>query len=418
MSTLEPVAIGMAGLGGYARFICDLLREQSARPDAPIRLKAVCEPDLTTHAGIAAELRDAGISVYSRWDDLLVEPLQAVWLPLPTPLHRPFTEQSLAAGKAVICEKPAAGSVQDVDAMIAARDRSGLPAVIGFQDIYEPPTLALKRLLLDGEIGAIRSATIMAHWPRDSRYYGRSAWAGRQKLDDAWVMDSPASNAIAHYLNLALFFLGTDENLSANVVDIEAELYRANPIENYDTCGMRIGTSTGASLVALLTHACRRNSRPEIVLHGERGTVTYVTGQGIEISNDAGTRTLPLIDSNRVSMVERFANLVRGIADERLVSTLEVARTHQVVVNGASEATPVMDILADLVDILPQEDGLLRAIPGIEELFTHCAQAQCLPHESGLAAWTAPAGKLDLRGYDCFRGPAPLPNPSPPTSGS
>ncbi len=35
-------------------------------------------------------------------------------------------------------EKPAAGTVQEVDALIAARDRAALPVLVGFQDIFDP----------------------------------------------------------------------------------------------------------------------------------------------------------------------------------------------------------------------------------------------------------------------------------------
>lgn len=406
MTNIEPVIMGMAGLGGYARHICDLLREQSAAPEPPVRLTAVCEPNLEAHADLAADLRRAGIAVCSRWEDLLALPVEAVWLPLPTPLHRPFTQQSLAAGKAVMCEKPAAGSVQDLDAMREARDSAALPAVIGFQDIYEPTTLALKRAILADEIGEVRSASLTACWPRDSRYYARSSWAGRQKQDGAWVMDSPASNALAHYVNLALFLLGRAEGESSLPVDIEAELYRANPIENYDTCGLRIGTDSGASLLVLLTHACRESGSPRIVFHGERGTIAYVSNQQAEIHTEAGTRRIGLAHSSRTPMVQRFANLVRGVPDERPVATLEVARAHLIAVNGASEAVPVRTVPEEYVDVLPQAEGELRTIAGIEALFAQCAERGCLPHESGLAPWTSPAGRRDLLGYSHFAGPA------------
>ncbi len=201
-----PVPIGLTGLGGYAGNICRLLTAQ----DSPFRLAAVCEPDLAAHADLVDELRGRGVSVSASWEQLLAQPIEAVWLPLPIPLHRPYTEQALAAGKAVMCEKPAAGCVQDLDAMRQAQDRAGLPVALGFQDIYEPSTHALKLALLAGEIGTVRSATLTACWPRDSRYYARSAWAGRQKQDGVWVMDSPASNALAHFVNLALFLMGEE----------------------------------------------------------------------------------------------------------------------------------------------------------------------------------------------------------------
>ena len=211
--------------------------------------------------------------MFARWEDLLAHPAEAVWLPLPIPLHRPYTEQALAAGKAVLCEKPAAGCVQDLDVMQDAQRLAGLPVAVGFQDIYEPTTLALKRALLDGRIGTVESVTLTACWPRDSRYYARSAWAGRRRQDGAWVMDSPASNALAHYLNLALFLLGDSLTDSATPVRVEAELYRANPIETYDTSGLRLVTPSGVPLLALLTHACRETRPPRITVQGTHGVI-------------------------------------------------------------------------------------------------------------------------------------------------
>src|SRR5205823_2302430 len=109
--------------------------------------------------------------------------------PVPIHLHRRFTELALAAGKVVLCEKPAAGTVQDVDAMIAARDRSGLPVAIAYQHMYDPGILELKRRLLASDLGKIRSATVMGCWPRDSVYFSRNGWAGRLQFEGEWVLD-------------------------------------------------------------------------------------------------------------------------------------------------------------------------------------------------------------------------------------
>ena len=58
----------------------------------------------------------------------------------------------VAAGKAVLCEKPLAGSLQDVDAMIRARDIAGKPVAVAYQHTYDPLIVKLKRQLLDGAI--------------------------------------------------------------------------------------------------------------------------------------------------------------------------------------------------------------------------------------------------------------------------
>jgi len=403
-----PVLISTAGLGGYAGHICRLLLEHSRAGDGQepvVRLTAVCEPDLDAHRALVAELRAANVSVFTRWEDLLAQPAEAVWLPLPISLHRPYTEQALAAGRAVLCEKPAAGCVQDSDAMQEAQSRAGLPVAVGFQDIYEPTTLALKRALLAGRIGAVESVALTACWPRDSRYYARSAWRRRQ--NGAWVMDSPASNALAHYLSLALFLLGDSLTDSATPTHVEAELYRANPIETYDTCGLRLVTPSGVPLLALLTHACRETRPPRLVLQGTRGVIVYEAGAQAEIRISSETQTLSLRENSRTHMLRRFAHLVRDVPDEQPVATLAVARAHLIAVNGASEAAPVRDIPPPFLQTLPSaEGGRLTAISGVEDLFQACAERQRLPHEMGLAGWAAPGGARDLRGYAFFSGPA------------
>jgi len=107
-------------------------------------------------------------------------------------LHDPPVK--LAAGKAVMCEKPPAGSVDDLDAMIAARNREKLPCAVAYQDIDHPATFLLKQRILAGSIGKLRSPSVMACWPRDDKYYGRNTWAGRIRCGAIGVMDSPAIN--------------------------------------------------------------------------------------------------------------------------------------------------------------------------------------------------------------------------------
>jgi len=107
-------------------------------------------------------------------------------------LHDPPVK--LAAGKAVMCEKPPAGSVDDLDAMIAARNPEKLPCAVAYQDIDHPATFLLKQRILAGSIGKLRSPSVMACWPRDDKYYGRNTWAGRIRCGAIGVMDSPAIN--------------------------------------------------------------------------------------------------------------------------------------------------------------------------------------------------------------------------------
>jgi predicted dehydrogenase len=419
---MKPVVFGSVGLGGYAWSVCNTLIGESERAaavgdgDGDVRMHAVCEPEPARHAERVAEVQRRGIKVLQRYDDLLAEPaVEAVWLPLPIHLHRSFTERALRAGKAVICEKPAAGCVDDVDAMIAAQRESGLPVAIGYQDIYHPATLALKRWILDGRIGRPIGATLHACWPRGDEYYNRNAWAGALRREGAWVLDSPANNAQAHYLNLALFLLGNSEADAAEPVSVEAELYRARPIENFDTVSMRIRLMPDERpLVVLLTHACARTVHPRITIRGTSGTLDIRLFDRAEVRSSAGDviETIPLRNDNGgVQVARSFARWMRGEAIDGAIATLAVSRPHAVVVSGASEASPVHDVPAEFVDHAAAADGhengpAVNAIRGIEEIFERCAADNRLLSESPMAPpWAKGAGRKDLRGYRHFAGP-------------
>lgn len=408
MNGNQPLKIGVVGIGGYGGSIIHLLTQESAGGPEHFDLVAVCSNDFPKHPKSVDQLTQAGVKLVEDYDEFLKLEMDAVWLPLPIPLHRPFTEKALAAGKVVMCEKPAAGSVDDVDGMIAAREKYKLPVAIGFQDVYDPTTLPLKREILAGDLGKIKHATVMACWPRDSQYYGRADWAGAFKIGQSWVMDSPVNNALSHYVNLPLFLLGQDEASSAKVLSIESELYRVNPIENYDTASVRINLEGDKSLLVLFTHACEETINPCVWIQGENGSVVR-TSESIEITTPKGKRTVTRDTARlRASMVERLANLIRNVPDtERGLATLEVARTQVLVVNAASEASAVHQLPDEQFNILQREnDTTLRVIPGISELFTTCAKNNQMLHESGLANWTKPAGKKEgLLDYRHFAGP-------------
>lgn len=401
-----PIVFGTTGLGGFAAHACEVLGELSDVADPAVRLHAVCEPDHVRHAEAIADLRRRGVRVLQDFDDLLAEPVEAVWLPLPIHLHRPFTERALAAGKAVLCEKPAAGCIQDVDAMIAAQRRSGLPVAVGYQHLPDPATLSLKRRLLAGDIGTVRRVTVTACWPRGDAYYGRNDWAGRLKHEGAWVLDSPANNALAHQLNLVMFLLGPEVLRAATPTAVEAELYRACPIESFNTITARVTSGAGPMACFFLTHACRQRIGPIIAIEGSRGRVEgddqrwrlRIRGRDVE--------TIERVTDGRRSALLLGAAL-HGIRDEHsTMCTLEIARAQSLIVSAANECAAIHDVPRSFFDELRTSEDCIRAISGIESIFEQCADRSELLHESGLAPWSRPASKLDVTEYRHFAGPA------------
>jgi len=322
-------------------------------------------------------------------------------------LHRGFTEAALAAGKAVLCEKPAAGSIDDVDAMIAARDAARLPVGIGFQDVYQPGVHELKRRILRGDFGVVLSASVLGCWPRGDRYYRRNTWAGKIRRNGRWVLDSPANNALSHYIHLALFQLGSTQHSSAVPVEVEAELYRANRIENYDTCSLRLTFDGGSHALIGLTHACANNMEPEVLIRTERARIRYTPARRIEIRTEAVTESIQLLRNPHSAMFETMHTWIRDGVDSAPGGTMEMARAHTVAINAASQAAPIVEIPAEFIEPTVDERGApLTTVRGLVEALHASIREGRMLHESGLVSWTLQAREVDARGYAHFEGPA------------
>jgi predicted dehydrogenase len=406
-AAIVPVSFGVAGIGGYGGLACDVISNHRD-PLTPVSLIATSEFDRAAHGVRAAELEGRGVPVYTAFADLLRDPVDAVWLPVPIDLHRAFTEEAARAGKAVFCEKPAAGSIEDVDAMIRARDTFGVPIVVGFQDVYTDEAAAMKRAIAGGAIGRVTGATLVGCWPRDAAYYRRNAWAGRIAREGRWLLDSPAQNALAHWLHLGLFLMGSAPRASATPACVESELYRAGPAEYFDTCSLRVTMADGAALLVYLTHACGRMRGPVLAIEGTAGRLTLdLVAHTAVLSNGAGAASLPLPGRHHEQMMREFVRLLRGEPDAN-VGTLEMARAHTVVTNAAAQASPVRPIPRRFVEIHEgREPGHAQAkLPQIDEVFFEAAERGLMLHEMGSVPWAARAGRLDVRDYRHFAGPA------------
>jgi predicted dehydrogenase len=116
---------------------------------------------------VAAAGRDAGRAArfaeehriarsYGSFDALLSDPeVDVVYVALPNHLHAEWTVAALDAGKHVLCEKPLALSVAEVDAIIAASERSGRVAAEAFMYLHHPQTLRVVELATSGALGRL-----------------------------------------------------------------------------------------------------------------------------------------------------------------------------------------------------------------------------------------------------------------------
>ncbi len=57
--------------------------------------------------------------------------------------------------------------------------------------------------------------------------------------------------------------------------NVEAELYRANAIENFETCTIRLTTRGDVPCLIALTHASNHNIDPEVDIRTEQAKLIY-----------------------------------------------------------------------------------------------------------------------------------------------
>jgi predicted dehydrogenase len=74
--------------------------------------------------------------------------------------HHDSVLAALAAGKHVLCEKPLALDVAQAEAMLAASERAGTTAALVFEFRYVPAVIALKELIDNGHLGALRELEV------------------------------------------------------------------------------------------------------------------------------------------------------------------------------------------------------------------------------------------------------------------
>ncbi len=94
--------------------------------------------------------------VHSSYDALLADPdVDAVYIPLPNSLHAEWTIRACRAGKHVLCEKPLALSMAEVDAVAAAAADTGRVVTEAFMYRHHPQTRRIAQLVREGAVGSI-----------------------------------------------------------------------------------------------------------------------------------------------------------------------------------------------------------------------------------------------------------------------
>ena len=118
-------------------------------------LLAVCSRSQETAEAYAKEHKIP--RAYGSYESMLADPeIDVVYNPLPNHLHAEWTIKAMAAGKHVLCEKPLALSVEEVDAIAAAAKQYGRVVAEAFMYRHHPQTLKVQELVQSGALGTVK----------------------------------------------------------------------------------------------------------------------------------------------------------------------------------------------------------------------------------------------------------------------
>jgi predicted dehydrogenase len=218
------------------------IAEGYRRHPGKFRVLALCDVDERRLAKLADEF---GVRRITRsFDEILrMDDVEIVDICTPPALHFPQILAALAAGKQVVCEKPLAGSVAEVDRVIAAEARSAGRVMPVFQYRFGNGVQKAKRIIDAGIAGRPYLATVETAWGRTPEYY-ETPWRGRLETELGGVL---LTHAI-HSHDLLTYLLGPVTTVFAH------RATRVNPVEVEDCAVASLVMQSGAlvSLAATL----------------------------------------------------------------------------------------------------------------------------------------------------------------------
>src|SRR5215472_10974258 len=206
------------------------------------RVEALCDVDAARLAAVAEEF---SIPRRTRsFDEVLrMDNVDIVDICTPVALHFGQILAALAAGKEIVCEKPLAASLAEVDRVIAAEKEAVGRVMPIFQYRFGNGVQKARRIIELGIAGKPYLATVETAWKRTKNYY-ETPWRGRRATERGGVL---LMHAI-HNHDLMMWLMGP----VASVFACTATL--VNPIEVEDCAVASLVMENGAlaSLAATL----------------------------------------------------------------------------------------------------------------------------------------------------------------------
>jgi len=309
------------GILGCARIVRRAIIA-AARKSSAVEIVALAGRTGSTAAAWAEEF---GIAKhYDSYEALIADPdVDAVYLPLPNELHRPWTLAAAAAGKHVLCEKPLALDAADALPMIDACRRAGVVLMEAFMWRHHPRVVQARRMLAEGKLGELRLVKMDFSFEIDRSDWRLDATRGGGALYDLGC----------YGINIARTFA------QAEPTDVVARARYFSPGVDA-TLGMLL--QFPGDVTALLDCSFEGPPRNRFEIVGTKGSIEFPDGvlppeySTLVIRTNAGVETVPIAAADQYAeMLDCFA---RSAAAGRLESPAEDGLANMRVLQAVRDA--------------------------------------------------------------------------------
>ena len=262
----EPALLRAAivGTGAIANAHATAL---AATPDA--ELVAVVDRDAAQARAFAKRWGDP--AVFGSLEELLASGVADV-LHVCTPpgVHAEQAVAALDAGLHVICEKPAALSLDELDAMTDAATRNDRRLAVVFQQRTGSAAAHVRGLLDSGALGRPLVATCQTLWYRDPAYFA-VPWRGK------WATEGggPTLGHGIHQIDLLAWLLG-------DWVSVQGQLWRLGRETETEDVSTAVIAFAGGTVASVITSALSPRETSSIRIDTELATVSvdHLYGHG------------------------------------------------------------------------------------------------------------------------------------------
>jgi predicted dehydrogenase len=392
IADMEKIKVLLIGAGGYGNQYVDVILDKGE--EKGLFISGIVDPNPQGCARIN-ELVAAGARIYDSTDSFYSnDTADLAVISSPIQYHKAHILSALKNGSNVLCEKPLCAGSEDAYEIVREKQKSGKIVGIGYQWSYSDEICKLKKDIKKGIFGKPGLLKTIVLWPRTYNYYNRNKWAGKI-VDECGrlVLDSIANNAAAHYLHNMFFVLGSEPDTSAKPVRVTAELYRAKPIESFDTCSINVFTEVGAQILFIASHAVKEMKGPCFEFEFEKALITYDNSlnTGI-IARFKDGREVNYGDPNAGDNAKKLWSMADSIRTGKIISCPpEAALSHAVCIDAVHRScTDIVSFPQTMIieDDLGKEGKSVYA-KGIDNILESCYSENIMISETGVQ-WGVP----------------------------